>query len=150
MPNLVLRDLVTREICADDALPAAKLSEELGYAVSPAVMKQRIESLNRLTDHIVYVACLAEEVVGWIDVSITNHLQSEPRAEIGGLVVSSEVRGAGIGCLLIRCAEQWAVQRGLNGVVVRSQIAREATHRFYLRRGYVRTKTSAVFTKNLG
>jgi GNAT superfamily N-acetyltransferase len=145
----MLDDLITREIRAEDALAAVKLSEELGYPVSPVVMKQRIESLTRLADHIVYVACLAGAVVGWIDVSVTNHLQSEPRAEIGGLVVSSEVRGSGIGHLLVGCAEQWARRRGLGSVIVRSQIAREAAHHFYLRQGYARTKTSAVFTKKL-
>jgi hypothetical protein len=34
-------------------------------------------------------------------------------------------------------------------MVVRSQVAREAAHRFYLRHGYERTKTSAVFSKVL-
>src|SRR5712671_2051793 len=90
-------DLLTREITAADANAAARLSEELGYPVSPAEMKQCIEALERLTDHVIYVACIAGAVVGWIDVSISPHLQSEPRAEIGGLVVSSEVRGQGIG-----------------------------------------------------
>jgi hypothetical protein len=46
-------------------------------------------------------------------------------------------------------AEQWARERGLNSVVVRSQIAREGAHNFYLREGYARTKTSAGFTKQL-
>lgn len=100
-------------------------------------------------DHVVYVACLAGEVVGWVDVGVAHHLQSEPRAEIGGLVVASEARGAGIGRLLVERAEGWARQRGLKSVVARSQIAREAAHRFYLREGYARTKTSAVFTKTL-
>jgi hypothetical protein len=35
-------------------------------------------------------------------------------------------------------------------MLVRSQIKREDAHRFYLREGYVRTKTSVVFTKELG
>lgn len=114
MPNLALAGLLTREITAGDAVAAAKLSEELGYPVSPAVMEKRIESLSRLPDHVVYVACLAGEVVGWIDVSITTHLQSEPRAEIGGLVVSSTVRSGGVGRRLVACAEDWARQKGLN------------------------------------
>src|SRR6185369_3694823 len=125
----------------------AELSGELGYPVSPEVMQQRIASLS--ADHVVYVACLDGEVVGWIDVSLTHHLQSDPRAEIGGLVVSSKVRSRGIGRVLVASAEQWALERGLNSVVVRSQIAREAAHNFYLREGYARTKTSAVFTKQL-
>ena len=140
-------DLHIREITLADAAPAAELSGELGYPTSPAVMRQRIASLA--PDHAVYVACLAGKVAGWIDVSVTHHLQSDPRAEIGGLVVSSKVRSRGIGRLLVARAEQWAVKRGLQSVVVRSQIAREAAHNFYLREGYARTKTSAVFTKQL-
>jgi GNAT superfamily N-acetyltransferase len=143
-------DLLTREITPDDAEAATKLSEELGYPASAAEMKQRIEAFTRLTDHVVFVACVAGAVVGWIDVGISRHLQSEPRAEIGGLVVSTEVRGRGIGGRLITCAENWARQRGLRAMVVRSQIAREQAHNFYLREGYARTKTSAVFTKTLG
>ena len=140
-------DLQIREITLADATAAAELTGELGYPVSPDVMQQRIASLS--PDHIVYVACLDQEVAGWIDVSVTHHLQCDPRAEIGGLVVSSKLRSRGIGRILVARAEQWARERGLQSVVVRSQIAREAAHNFYLREGYVRTKTSAVFTKQL-
>jgi len=148
-PKLALNDLLTREIAIQDAATAADLSEELGYPVSTDVMKQRIEYLRKLPDHVVYVACIGGETVGWIDVGIVHHLQTEPRAEIGGLVVSSKIRSSGIGRQLIARAEQWARRRGLKCMLVRSQIAREAAHRFYLREGYARTKTSAVFTKTL-
>src|SRR5437868_148823 len=47
---LTLVDVSTREITLGDARAAAKLSEELGYPVSPAGMEQRIESLSPLTD----------------------------------------------------------------------------------------------------
>ncbi|HSR08960.1 MAG TPA: GNAT family N-acetyltransferase [Bryobacteraceae bacterium] len=140
-------DLQVREITLADATAAASLSGELGYPTSPEVMQQRIASLS--PDHVVYVAYLAGEVAGWIDVSVTHHLQSEPRAEIGGLVVASKLRSRGIGSALVARAEQWARGRGLQSVVVRSQIAREAAHNFYLREGYARTKTSAVFTKQI-
>ena len=140
-------DVQLREITLADAPAAATLSGELGYPASPEVMQQRIASLS--PDHLVYVACLDKEIAGWIDVSVTHHLQSDPRAEIGGLVVSSNRRSRGIGRVLVTRAEQWAMQRGLKSVVVRSQIAREAAHNFYLREGYARTKTSVVFTKQL-
>jgi GNAT superfamily N-acetyltransferase len=141
--------LFVREITGADAVAAAKLSGELGYPVSAEAMMQRIESLGGRADHVVYVACVDGEVVGWIDVGVTNHLQSEPYAEIGGLVVSNEARSGGIGRSLVARAEEWALERGLKKVVVRSQIAREGAHRFYMREGYERTKTSAVFTKKL-
>lgn len=72
-----------------------------------------------------------------------------PRAEIGGLVVSAPARGRCVGAQLVARAEAWAREQGLSAILVRSQIAREDAHRFYLREGYQRTKTSAVFTKPL-
>jgi GNAT superfamily N-acetyltransferase len=77
------------------------------------------------------------------------HLQADVRAEIGGLVVAAGCRSQGIGARLVGHAEQWARERGMCGMVVRSQIKREDAHRFYLREGYERTKTSAVFSKEL-
>jgi GNAT superfamily N-acetyltransferase len=112
-------------------------------------MERRIETVGNLKDHVVYVACLSDAVVGWIDVSIGHHLQTEPFGEIGGLVVSSDSRNAGIGRRLLAQGEQWVAQQGITRMVVRSRIAREAAHRFYLREGYSRTKTSAVFSKEL-
>jgi GNAT superfamily N-acetyltransferase len=147
---VTFENLLIREVTSADATAVALLSAELGYPVSDDAMRQRIESLAARADHVVYVACLGGELVGWIDVGVIHHLQSEPRAEIGGLVVAHEARSSGIGRRLVARAEEWALERGLGSMVVRSQIVREGAHRFYLREGYERTKTSAVFTKKLG
>jgi len=147
---LQVSDVVSiREMAATDAEAAARLSAELGYPVSIDAMRQRIENLLSLKDHALYVACMSTTVIGWVDVGITYHLQTEPYGEIGGFVVSNEYRSRGVGRGLVAQAEQWVAERGLTRVVVRSQIAREAAHRFYLREGYARTKTSAVFSKQL-
>jgi GNAT superfamily N-acetyltransferase len=138
-----------REVTISDAAAAAELSGELGYPVSGEVMAQRIEGLQCSASHTVYVACLSHQVVGWIDVGICHHLQSEPYAEIGGLVVADGLRSIGIGRQLLAQAEQWAKARGLTKMLVRSRATREAAHRFYLREGYEHTKISAVFTKQL-
>lgn len=138
-----------RAAARDDAAAIALLSGELGYPVDVDVMRMRLELLDQRPDHAVFVACRDQRVLGWIDVAIVLHVQSEPRAEIGGLVVSSEARNARIGARLVARAEQWATSRGVDAIVVRSQIMREAAHRFYEREGYVRTKTSAVFSKAL-
>jgi GNAT superfamily N-acetyltransferase len=142
--------LVLREIALEDAESVARLSGELGYPVSTEEMAARIRAQNTLTDHVIYVACLAgQDVAGWIDVHITRYLQAAPRAEIGGLVVASSSRSRGIGRRLVAQAERWATDHGMTQMVVRSQIARERAHQFYLREGYQRTKTSAVFSKEL-
>jgi predicted N-acetyltransferase YhbS len=54
----------------------------------------------------VLVACSDGAVVGWIDLSVEYHLQSEPAALIGGLVVSEGARNLGIGGQL--CEAEWA------------------------------------------
>ncbi len=141
--------MTIREITPDDAEAAAKLSGELGYPVSTAAMRKRLEALHRLPDHVVYVACEERSVVAWIDIGVVHHLQAEPVAEIGGFVVSSEFRSRGIGRQLLAKTEQWARDRDLARIVVRSRVTREAAHRFYEREGYERIKTSAVFVKTL-
>ena len=138
-----------RAMIAADAAAVAGLTTELGYPVDPSTMQDRIERISAMADHGLFVACREDRVVGWIHALAVHHLQSEPRAEIGGLVVTSDTRSEGIGAMLVARAEQWAADLGHRHIVVRSQIMREAAHRFYLREGYERTKTSAVFTKVL-
>jgi GNAT superfamily N-acetyltransferase len=138
---------IIRPLTADDAEAAAALSAELGYPADRAVMQARIERLTASADQALFAACRANEMLGWIHVSLVQHLQDDLRAEIGGLIVRDGSRSSGIGARLVAHAEQWASECGVAIVVVRSQIKREAAHRFYLREGYTRTKTSAVFTK---
>jgi GNAT superfamily N-acetyltransferase len=142
-------DVQIRPIDVADAGAVASLSGELGYLVSAAAMEERIRNYALLTDRVVFVACRDGAAIGWIDVGIVHHLQVQPNGEIGGLVVSHGCRGAGIGAKLVSRAEEWVKERGITRVVVRSNITREAAHRFYPREGYERTKTSAVFSKTL-
>jgi GNAT superfamily N-acetyltransferase len=141
--------LIIREIAVSDALAAARLSAEFGYPVSLETMARRIAGLPNRPHHAVFIAQRDEIAVGWIDVGIVHHLQSEPYGEIGGFVVSEKFRGTGIGKQLIARAEQWMRDHGLQRALVRSQVSREPAHRFYLREGYARVKTSAVFEKRL-
>ncbi len=141
--------LTIRQIELADAESAGELSGHLGYPASADVMRRRIEALAGRTDHVVFVATLDGSVVGWIDVGLVQHLQGEPYGEIGGLVVSTGHRSLGIGKQLVARAEAWVREQGVPQMLVRSQIKREDAHRFYLREGYARTKTSAVFTKSI-
>ena len=139
-----------REVTPADADAVARLSAELGYPIDATDMYARLEQITGRADHGVFMASRQQTALGWIHVSAVLHLQSEPRAEIGGLIVTADARGSGIGRLLVGRAERWATEHGFASVVVRSQIMREAAHRFYLREGYARTKTSAVFSKAFG
>lgn len=88
-------------------------------------------------------------VLGWIQAMETRSLESEPRAEITGLVVDSRHRGAGAGRLLVQRVEAWARARGFAVIGVRSNVIRERAHTFYERLGYAVVKSQKVFRKPL-
>jgi GNAT superfamily N-acetyltransferase len=142
-------EIQIREVTPKDAAAVARLAGELGYPCSVEAMCRRIESLQGRSGKMIYVACFQGDIAGWIDICTSYHLAADPRVEIAGLVVDSSVRSRGIGKLLVAKAEQWAREQGLTSMLVRSRVAREDAHRFYLREGYTRTKTSAVFAKDL-
>jgi GNAT superfamily N-acetyltransferase len=77
------------------------------------------------------------------------HLQYAASAVIGGLVVREDMRGLGVGKRLCLEVEEWARSNSVSLVRVRSQIKRENAHRFYLRDGYSKVKTSFVFEKSV-
>jgi GNAT superfamily N-acetyltransferase len=143
-------EIQVREIQVEDAEAAANLSRELGYPVEAAVMAGRIRAIKALPDHATYVASLPDRgIVGWIDIGVVHHLQTEKHVEIGGLVVSSGARSLGVGRQLVARAEEWALERGIRTMLVRSQLKRERAHQFYLREAYRQIKTSVVFSKQL-
>jgi GNAT superfamily N-acetyltransferase len=143
-------EIVVREILPKDAEAVAALSGQLGYASSASEMKDRIEAMLPLkSDHLVLVACDGDQTVGWIEAEIVHHLQSPAHALITGLVVSEEARSLGIGKRLCVEVERWSLGRDVPIVRVTSRMTRERAHQFYLREGYVQTKTSAVFEKIL-
>ncbi len=141
--------LYIRPLREEDARAAAELCEQLGYPTDLSVLLGRIRQIAPDPGRSVLVACVDDAVVGWIDLSIEYHLQSEPVALIGGLVVAEAVRGQGIGRQLCQAAEAWARGCGITRIRVRSNAIRERAHAFYLRDGYARVKTSAVFEKTL-
>ncbi|WP_263410398.1 GNAT family N-acetyltransferase [Terriglobus tenax] len=141
--------ITIRPIELHDAAIAASLAEELGYPSTEAIMEARIRRLTASAGHAVFVAEENGIVLGWIDLSVEQHLQSEPRARIGGLVVSEAARGQGIGAMLCRRAEDWGRELGLAKIMLTSRATRERAHAFYERDGYQRVKTSLVFEKTL-
>jgi len=133
-----------------DIAALAPLADELGYPSTPEQVRQRFANISAASDQAAFVAVInGGAVIGWIHVSEARSLETEPRAEITGLVVNSKFRSAGAGRLLVERGEEWARQRGLAVIGVRSNIIRERAHIFYERLGYTVTKTQRVFRKTL-
>ncbi|HUU12152.1 MAG TPA: GNAT family N-acetyltransferase [Terriglobia bacterium] len=120
----------------DDAERIAALATQLGYPSTPAQVASRLERLLRDDEHAIFVAAQSALVVGWVHVFEKHLLESEPEAEIGGLVVDENHRRAGAGKLLMERAEEWARSRGLKSVYLRSNVIRKEAHAFYEKLGY--------------
>lgn len=141
-------ELLIRPIEPRDTAAVCELIEQLGYAREASEVAEWISSLpSRRDTQTAFVACLDEEVVGWIEISIEHRLQSPPFALIGGLVVKDGYRSRRIGLRLCEQAEAWTWALGLPTLRVTSRSTRNDAHRFYLRNGYTQTKLSHVFEK---
>ncbi len=142
------RQIAIRPAVHEDARAITALSAQLGYPSAAEKVRSRLESVLHCQDDAVWVAETAEaRVVGWVHVSVRRLVESDPEAEIGGLVVDEEHRGSGAGRLLMERAEQWARAKGLPSVYLRSNVLRQAAHAFYLKLGYQLVKTQHAFRK---
>jgi GNAT superfamily N-acetyltransferase len=133
-----------------DVEPAARLATQLGYPSTAEQVARRFQAIEANPES--HVAVAVDErgaVVGWIHVFGNRLLESEPDAEIGGLVVDESVRGRGVGTALVAAAEAWARERGHRVVSVRSNVVRQEAHAFYQTRGYEVVKTQLKFRKPL-
>jgi GNAT superfamily N-acetyltransferase len=142
-------EVTLRPATAADVPAIAALSAELGYPLGEVVVRSRMADLAVRADHAIIVAEIAGAVCGWIHVHAHRSLVSGERADIYGLVVSRAVRRRGIGRLLMAEAETWARERGLNLIVLRSNVQRPESHAFYPAIGYEHFRTQAVYRKRL-
>lgn len=138
---------VIRSAVQSEAMAVAALSRELGYEIDAKTAACQITRLR--PESAAFIALVAGEPTGWVQLFRTDLLQTTPFAEIGGLVVTATSRGTGVGGALVAAAETWAVERGLHEVRLRSRVTREGAHRFYERLGYAVEKTSYAFRKQL-
>ena len=133
-----------------DAPALARLSAELGYPSEPASILRRLEALLARPDHAVWVAAPATgEVVGWAHVFVSRRLESDPCAEIGGLVVEPGQRRRGVGRRLVAAAAEWGSAQGCARLRVRCRVERDGAHGFYARLGFARSKTQGVLDASL-
>jgi GNAT superfamily N-acetyltransferase len=140
--------VIVRSIEPRDAPAVTLLIQQLGYNRPEAEVLRWIEDFGSIGPRqAVFVACLCDEVIGWIEISIEHRLQSPPFALIGGLVVKDGLRGQGIGRRLCLTAEAWSWEQGVSTVRVTSRSTRIDAHRFYLNDGYESVKVSQVFEK---
>ena len=137
-----------RPLTLDDAATLVPLCEQLGYPSSEADIEARLRRILARRDHAAFAAEIDGRIAGWIHVHESLTVESDPYAEIGGLIVGSGVRRRGVGRALVDEARRWAREAGFHALYVRSNVVRPESHPFYEGLGFRRTKTSHVYRRN--
>jgi N-acetylglutamate synthase-like GNAT family acetyltransferase len=141
--------ILIRTAKKEDAKAISRLSSQLGYQISEEDTIYNIELLNESEHDVVYVAILDNNVIGWIHIFYSLRIESKPFCEIGGLVVDENIRGSGIGRMLIKKAVEWSRMKLCETLRVRTNIVRLETHKFYAKMGFTLTKQQNVFGLSL-
>ncbi len=133
-----------------DAPAIAELCGQLGYPSTPEQLAARLGRLLPQGGHAVFVAEAEDgRVCGFAHVFGYHVVESDPRAEVSGLVVDQAHRGQGVGKRLMQRVEDWARQQSYAVVSLRSNVVREQAHVFYQGLGYHCHKTQKSFRKEL-
>ncbi len=130
-----------------DAAAIAHLSHALGYPATAPETRERLRRLLGREDQRVVVAVSESAVCGWLQAHASVSLETGPRVEIVGLIVSEAMRRRGVGGSLVAQAETWAKEIAAETVVVRSNAKRVESNAFYPALGYLPRKMQVVYVK---
>lgn len=142
-----MENLVIREVYDSDLEEMVGLCGQLGYPTTLEAFKSHL-GLVKKDKHLVLVAELLETgVVGWIHVMPRRLLVAGFYCEVGGIIVDEKHRRKGIGKALLETAEHWVLDSGCQGMIIRSNQERQASHSFYTKTGYQAMKKQEVYIK---
>ncbi len=132
----------------NDAEAIALLSKELGYEPHKDEIVRKLQKFELSPGEEIFVAEF-EKVVGWMHISLVEPLESDPFAEIRGIVVAEEYRGKGIGTKLIQSAEEWTRRKNCKKIRIRTNMKREDTRKYYRNLNFTSIKLQEVFEKKI-
>ena len=149
-PPAKTETVIIRPAVPADAPQLAPLAGQLGHSSTAAQVAARLREILRDDGHAALVAERnGSRIVGYVEVFRFRTIASDPRAEIASLVVDESCRSRGVGRLLMVAAEAWARANGYKEASLRSNVVRDAAHRFYENLGYYVNKTQKSFRKTL-
>jgi len=147
--NNLIMEIHIREMKLEDAGSVARLSGQFDYPSSEKETKDRLLILQEYPDNCGFVAIQNNEIIGWIHVILSVHIESSPFYEISGLVVDEPYRGQGVGKHLVNEVKLWCSGKEINKLRVRCNVTRIMSHEFYLKLGFKESKVSKIFDMNI-
>jgi GNAT superfamily N-acetyltransferase len=138
-----------RSLHPSDVEVTNDLLRQLGYDMPIKELAARIARVLDAEAHFAAVAEQAANVVGLIHVYERPALEKPCQAVVQSLIVDRDLRGTGVGTLLIASAETWAQRKGLTHVVLHTRVERDDARAFYEHLGYHTDATSHLMIKAL-
>ncbi|MFI5136315.1 MAG: GNAT family N-acetyltransferase [Sphingobacteriales bacterium] len=142
--------VIIRDAGPDDLGEITLLMADLGYPTTVAEVQTRFNSIFVHPDYRTIVAVIGDEIVGVA--GLCKGLYYEKNGlylRILVFVVKQSRQGLGIGKILIKACEDWALEQGLGTILINSgnRDERRAAHAFYQKMGY--DVKSSGFVKEL-
>ena len=147
---LSVENILIRDARVEDIEELTLLMTDLGYPATVAEMQTRFKGIFAHPDYRTIIAVIDDEIVGLSGLCKGIYYEKNgPYLRILVFVVKETRRKRGIGKILIKASEDWAIEQGLNSVLINSgnREARKAAHVFYQKMGYA--VKSSGFVKEL-
>ncbi|MFA6076389.1 MAG: GNAT family N-acetyltransferase [Negativicutes bacterium] len=143
-----MTELVFRTPTLQDSDKLSDLITQLGYPITPELMRKRLETYLASNCNYAILAISDDNVVGLASFTIIDCFHMDRKfARITSLVVDEHQRNHGIGKALIKHAEKIINSAGCTSIEVSSNINRAAsgTHDFYSSAGYNDVRAEIVY-----
>jgi GNAT superfamily N-acetyltransferase len=135
-------DIILREACESD-LPHilslyAQLGQDDGSVLSMEEASTLFTQIKSYPDYSIHIALDKDRVIGTFALLIMDNLGhcGTPSAILEDVVVAADMRGQGIGKLMMEYANELCRRKGCYKMSFSSNINREAAHRFYETLGF--------------
>ena len=142
--------VILRDARVDDIEELTLLMTDLGYPATLAEMQVRFKNIFAHPEYRTIIAVIGDEIVGMSGLYKGIYYEKNGLyLRIAVFVVKQNRRESGIGRILIKASEEWAIEQGLNTVLINSgnRDERKAAHAFYQKMGYA--VKSSGFVKEL-
>jgi len=149
MKLMAEQQLIIKDATAEDILALAGLMNDLGYPTTPEEMGLRFGHIFNHSEYKTFVVCLNEEVVGMAGVTQNYFYEQNGKyVRVLAFVINHSYTRKGIGKLLLKAVENWAIEIGATSVLLNcgNREERNEAHKFYQDRGY-QIKSYGYFKK---
>lgn len=136
--------MIIREAEKKDSVALSGLLEQLGYPASANECAKRIEQ-HLEEGYKLFVGEVDGRIIGFIALHWYRAIHyPKPIGRVVGFCMDEKIRGGGLGSALLEHAEKFLLARNCFKVELTSNLRRNESHAYYLKRGYRQTSMHLV------